>query len=820
MSKRSDLLCVLLLSLVLLLQAASLRLPAAAGSNCQLVVVAAAARIGDKFLCQDPIGRPSSSSVMSSNAGDELSSLPAAPAAAFTQEGSTAPAAAFTQEGFTAPADAFAQEGFLGDEAFSSGDRYPKEDEDELLSGDGYARDLGRSVEEEGPLGEEEEDGDDLLLTVKQGAQVEPSRNNSEEHWSSADVQCPECGKLFRNDKSMFGHLRSHPNRGYKKGSGHIKSRPSKGYKPPARPKSLPSRNGKLSPLPIRNGKLSPLPSRNGNLSPLPSRNGNLSPPANDSTRVARYSQRDPELSRFEVMMAYVMLTLKQRGDGVAQDQSHKRKHEASELDVPEEDLVRNKAGDGVVLGNKHGTSVAEMLGDDVVHRSEQGSSLVEMAVDDAVLGDKHGTSAAEMPGDDAVHRSEQGSSLVEMAVDDAVLGDKHGTSVAEMPGDDAVHRSEQGSSLVEMAVDDVVLGDKHGTSVAEMAGNDVVLGDKNSTSVAEMAGNDVMLSDKHGTSVAEMPGDDAVYRSEEGSSLAEMAGADMVVLNEHHGSVAVMVEDDVVHRSEQGSSLAEMAGDDVVLGDKHGTSVAEMPDDDAVHRSEQGSSLAEMAGDDVVLPNEHHGSVAVMAGDAVVRNEHGNVEVPRKKGRKKSKESTEARRKEKVPSASTVKRSYTCKQCKAEFPTHQALGGHMAAHNKDKRIQAQNEQAAAVWEAHQNQIDRSLNRLVTSSMKPAWEAHQSQKGQNPNRQGTKGGGEEPRQGGGMFMSTRELLMERYTKLFNQGWLSRQEAGGSSKRQHTENKDGGSPSIAPPLADGGRRRPFDIDLNAMAPEKE
>ncbi|KAM3209506.1 hypothetical protein ACQJBY_063904 [Aegilops geniculata] len=776
MSKRSDLLCVLLLSLVLLLQAASLRLPAAAGSNCQLVVAAAAARIGDEFLCQDPIGRPSSSSVMSSNAGDELSSLPAAPAAAFTQEG------------FTAPADAFTQEGFLGDEAFSSGDRYPKEDEDELLSGDGCARDPDRSVEE-GPLGEEDEDGDDLLLSVKQGAQVEPSRNNSEEHWSSADVQCPECGKLFRNDKSMFGHLRSHPNRGYRKGSGHIKSRPSKGYKPPARLKPLPSRNGKLSPLPIRNGKLSPLPSRNGKLSPLPSRNGNLSPPANDSTRVARYSQRDPELSRFEVMMAYVMLTLKQRGDGVAQDQSHKRKHESSKLDVPEEDLVRNKAGDGVVLGDKHGTSVVEMLGDDVVHRSEQGSSLVEMAVDDAVLGDKHGT------------------------------------SVAEMPGDDAVHRSEQGSSLVEMAVDDVVLGDKHGTSVAEMAGNDFVLSDKNSTTVAEMAGNDVVLGDKHGTSVAEMPGDDAVYRSEEGSSLAEMAGADMVLPNEQHSSVAVMAEDDAVHRSEQGSSLAEMAGDDVVLGDKHGTSVAEMPDDDAVHRSEQGSSLAEMAGDDVVLPNEHHGSVdgsvAVMAGDAVVRNEHGNVEVPRKKGRKKSKESTEAPRKEKkVPSASTVKRSYTCKQCKAEFPTHQALGGHMAAHNKDKRIQAQNEQAAAVWEAHQNQIDRSLNRLVTSSMKPAWEAHQSQKGQNLNRKETKGGGEEPRQGGGMFMSTRELLMERYTKLFNQGWLSRQEAGGSSKRQHTENKDGGSPSIAPPLADGGRRRPFDIDLNAMAPEKE
>ncbi|KAI4975446.1 hypothetical protein ZWY2020_049053 [Hordeum vulgare] len=549
MSKRSDLLCILLLSLL----AASLRLPAAAGSNRQLAVAAAAAaaaRIGDEFLCQDPIGRPRSSSLMSSNAGDELSSLPAA-----------APSAAFTQEGFTAPAAAFTQEGFLGDKAFSSGDGYPKEDEDELLSGDGYAGDPHRSVEEEELLGDEEEHEDDLFFSVKQGAQVKPSSNNSEENGSSAVVQCPECGKLFRNDKSMFGHLRSHPNRGYKKGSGHLKSRPSRGYKPPARSKPLPSRNGKPSQLPSRNGRLS-------------------SPPVNDSRPVARYSQRDPELNRFEVMMAYVMLTVKQRGDGVAQDQSRKRKHESRELDVPEEDSVRSKAGD------------------------------------------------------------------------DVVLGDEHGTSVAEMPGDDAVHRSEQG--------------------------------------------------------------------------------------------------------------------------------------------------------------------------DAVVRTERGNVEVPRKKGRKKSKESTEAHRKEKeVPSASTVKRPYTCKQCKAEFPTHQALGGHMAAHNKDKRIQAQNEQAAAAWEANQSQIDRSLNKLVTSSMKPAWEAHQSQTGinQSLNRQEIKGGGEEPRQGGGMFMSTRELLMERFTKLFNQGLQSRQEAGGS-KRQHTEKKDGGSPSVAPPLTDGGRRRPFDIDLNVVAPEKE
>nr|TKW21102.1 hypothetical protein SEVIR_4G184800v2 [Setaria viridis] len=30
------------------------------------------------------------------------------------------------------------------------------------------------------------------------------------------DVECPECGKFFKNDKSLFGHLQSHPNRGYK----------------------------------------------------------------------------------------------------------------------------------------------------------------------------------------------------------------------------------------------------------------------------------------------------------------------------------------------------------------------------------------------------------------------------------------------------------------------------------------------------------------------------------------------------------------------------------------------------------------------------
>jgi hypothetical protein len=39
---------------------------------------------------------------------------------------------------------------------------------------------------------------------------------NAEAGSSARDLTCPECGKTFLSDKAMYGHLRSHPERGYK----------------------------------------------------------------------------------------------------------------------------------------------------------------------------------------------------------------------------------------------------------------------------------------------------------------------------------------------------------------------------------------------------------------------------------------------------------------------------------------------------------------------------------------------------------------------------------------------------------------------------
>lgn len=178
---------------------------------------------------------------------------------------------------------------------------------------------------------------------------------------------------------------------------------------------------------------------------------------------------------------------------------------------------------------------------------------------------------------------------------------------------------------------------------------------------------------------------------------------------------------------------------------------------------------------------------------NAVLRDEHGSsvVEVPRKRGRNKSKEGREADRKDKDVPGTKEKRPYVCKHCKAEFPTHQALGGHMAAHNKDKRSQTKNEQETG--EAYQGKIG------------------QSQKGQEAEC------GEEHRCDG-LSLSSRDLHAERFSKVFDKGWHSGQEPGGYT-RQHFERKDDASPPLAASTADGQRRRPFDIDLNVEAPEQ-
>uniref|UniRef100_A0A0E0E174 C2H2-type domain-containing protein n=1 Tax=Oryza meridionalis TaxID=40149 RepID=A0A0E0E174_9ORYZ len=94
---------------------------------------------------------------------------------------------------------------------------------------------------------------------------------------SAGEVECQVCHKRFKNDKSMFGHLRSHPNRGYK------------GATPPLKMSSTPS-----SPQPP--------PSSSSSLRPVGESNSSMPTPG-------------ISLTTYEKLAACVMLTLRRRHD-------------------------------------------------------------------------------------------------------------------------------------------------------------------------------------------------------------------------------------------------------------------------------------------------------------------------------------------------------------------------------------------------------------------------------------------------------------------------------------------------------------------------
>ncbi|CAL5017611.1 unnamed protein product [Urochloa decumbens] len=188
-------------------------------------------QIGDDDLilcCQDPIGRPP---LMSSHGHDEL-----------VDDGRSADSI------------------FFFDDDEDAGDEHDG-------SVDGGAAMAGGG----GDAGDDEEEEEDGSLRGDSGG-----TNSTKGSSGSGDVECPECGKFFRNDKSMFGHLRSHPNRGYK------------GAIPPGK---------KI--------KLSPDTAAASSSCSLFS--GTDRTPGQDRIR-------DPQLSPVEVLCAYVLLTLKHRG--------------------------------------------------------------------------------------------------------------------------------------------------------------------------------------------------------------------------------------------------------------------------------------------------------------------------------------------------------------------------------------------------------------------------------------------------------------------------------------------------------------------------
>ncbi|KAL6596612.1 hypothetical protein ACP70R_047255 [Stipagrostis hirtigluma subsp. patula] len=171
-------------------------------------------------------------------------------------------------------------------------------------------------------------------------------------------------------------------------------------------------------------------------------------------------------------------------------------------------------------------------------------------------------------------------------------------------------------------------------------------------------------------------------------------------------------------------------------------------------------------------------------------------VKVPKKRRRNKPKEVIGAQRKEKPVPRTKEKRPYICKHCKAEFSTHQALGGHMAGHHRDKRSQV------------------PLNDKATLTPYPG-AVGQSQDGKQ-----AEGGTEYWRDG--LLPSSRRLQADQFSMKLNMGWQSGQAPGGHHRQQFDRMNSGLLPvAVAPPSAVGGNRpRLLDIDLNVEAPDQD
>jgi hypothetical protein len=174
----------------------------------------------------------------------------------------------------------------------------------------------------------------------------------------------------------------------------------------------------------------------------------------------------------------------------------------------------------------------------------------------------------------------------------------------------------------------------------------------------------------------------------------------------------------------------------------------------------------------------------------------------PKKRRRRTCKEdSTEASsssssKKVKVKLVTTTtpkeKRPYTCKHCKAEFSTNQALGGHMAGHHREKKPPP----------------PALMNTKEASSSE-----HQSVLVQSQ----AIGGGDEPSSRAGLLMSSNRMQVEQLPSMApNTG---RQAPRGRLKL-HFVRRNRGTPTPAAAGNAGDRRRPLNIDLNVEAPEQE
>ncbi|CAN6234653.1 unnamed protein product [Urochloa humidicola] len=170
------------------------------------------------------------------------------------------------------------------------------------------------SIDGGGDAGDEEEEEEGIL---RGGGGDSGGTTSTKGSSGSGDVECPECGKFFRNDKSMFGHLRSHPNRGYK------------GAIPP-----------------VKKLKMSPDAA-------AAAASSSCSLSRTDTTTTGQLGQlgsHDPPLSPLEILCAYVLLTLKYRGSSetITQEVPRPRSSSFREIDATgqAEVVARNAAAE------------------------------------------------------------------------------------------------------------------------------------------------------------------------------------------------------------------------------------------------------------------------------------------------------------------------------------------------------------------------------------------------------------------------------------------------------------------------------------------
>uniref|UniRef100_A0A0D9WPM3 C2H2-type domain-containing protein n=1 Tax=Leersia perrieri TaxID=77586 RepID=A0A0D9WPM3_9ORYZ len=174
------------------------------------------------------------------------------------------------------------------------------------------------------------------------------------------------------------------------------------------------------------------------------------------------------------------------------------------------------------------------------------------------------------------------------------------------------------------------------------------------------------------------------------------------------------------------------------------------------------------------------------------------------RKGKRKMKELRGAKSYEDGASRKEKRRPYMCKHCNEEFSTHQALGGHMAGHHKEKRILKEKLLGRSL--VLEEQPERSLNLkekqpergLILGEKQP--ERIKVLKEKQPERS----------------LTLEEKQPEVYQDKIDQIMNSQE----TTSNEGAAYLDGGSNTEPNAEPEEDRRLPYDFDLNLEASEQE